>query len=324
MRNNEDKKDSDPKKEESKKKEKDKKESKSTKWSHISLDLIKDKKSDDVKGVIELDFKYTDGSIRKRKYASPASIRKESLFKKQDKGYIDANNSSNINSFQLEQNNKLNLSHNPSSLEPNNKPNLSQNPSSVVLNAPTACKIITNQKVQKKHLKLLEFSLYQLWCYYYCFWRVKKKDKNESIIRNQVLMHAERDLNMKIDVLKFFKRMDQIELLTKMFLNKSQELMLNKKRKKTIYNEFPLIDSNYEEIFEFLEKSKLHDLNEYLKEKKNTFTLSDIDLSLYDTLEENIKEKLEVKLDILNNEDGIENDLENLADKIKKIKNLDK
>ena len=107
-----------------------------------------------------------------------------------------------------------------------------------------------------------------------------------------------REIDKKIEVLDYFKMMDQFKLLQKIILNENQCYMLRKREIKRIIDteidikSFNPKDNNLVE----LEKDKLNKekLRYYLISKKADNSLSNVDKLLYSYMENELKSEMKV------------------------------
>jgi len=134
---------------------------------------------------------------------------------------------------------------------------------------------------------------------YICCCQFKPKSKEQKL-KYELMLAAEAAIEQKADILEVWKTLDQFRLLIKLVLNESQSFMIQNRGKQLITNELNG-DICLEEI-KNLEKDKAErnkqKLIEYLKERKENKTLTDVDILLTKYLKLEIKEEVKNKVSL--------------------------
>jgi len=120
--------------------------------------------------------------------------------------------------------------------------------------------------------------------------------KNSLRIKNQLIMLANNEIEKKFNFLETIKFIDQVSVLKQIILNEEQTFMLDNKDKLLINNTLTVEDS--EELINLLKKDKEKKLIEYLNMKKLTNKLSEVDLLLYNNLNDEIRSKVQETVNI--------------------------
>jgi hypothetical protein len=148
-------------------------------------------------------------------------------------------------------------------------------------------------KITNKKRDHIEISYMELFAFKYCLCCASDKDTLNNSIVNQLIFNAELEINKKIDTLSILSLFDQFRILKNILLNQNQCFMLDNIGKKVVYNKKINKKKDYTEAFLEMVKKKEKELIAYLKERNDSKELNEIDILLYSTIDEEIKEKID-------------------------------
>jgi len=221
----------------------------------------------------------------------------------------------NVSTYSKTSKSKLNLLFDPSNIpnpHTNNTPNTPSFPDKRTENRTNTSHIITNNALgnnfsrrlsglidhTKKKRETYNILFCELFCYKYLFCCKFDRDKANSRVKNQLIYQAEYEIDKKVDTLKILHIFEQFAILKKILLNENQCYMLDNKGKKIIYNKKISSKLDFSKVIEE-KKSKMEErLVDYLKDKKEKNQLSEVDMLLYNLMEDEIKEKICEKVQI--------------------------
>jgi len=160
--------------------------------------------------------------------------------------------------------------------------------------------MILNKEINKliefksKKRRVIEIGLCERILFNYC---CCKGDTIETKIRFALWAAVEKDLEQKSEIFETWKALDQHKLLMKLLLNENQSFMIQNAGKQLITNDSnwsleqdkikKLIEDNFE-----LQKTKL---SNYLEEKRQNNTLSDIDNFLFKNLDSELQDNINLE-----------------------------
>jgi len=141
----------------------------------------------------------------------------------------------------------------------------------------------------KKKRPPFEISYCELFSYKYFHCCKSEKEKANSKIRNQIIFQAEHEIDKRVDTLNVFQLFEQFKIIKQILLNQNQCYMLDNKGKQIIYNKKISSKSDYSKVMEEKKLRTEEKLIAYLKEKKEKNQVNEVDILLFNLMEEDIK-----------------------------------